>query len=169
MNHSPVSPWAVRGLYLFALVLFASPLIDLVSTVWPLRASDLGWRYGFLGLAAGYLHTPILALVLAMGVAFWQGHAGTLRSLAILSTVAAIAFVPVMAMWTLDVVQMRGLRVEETQTGILVGGVIQEFKYLGACLVLACLGVGGVRTSKHLRASGPSRDDAPGILRRAGA
>src|SRR5688572_1491582 len=91
MTRAP-SPWVVWGLYLFAAVLVASPLIDLFSTAWPPRIADLSWRYGFLGLAAGYLHTPMLGVVLAMAVAYWQEHTGTLRALGIVSALVALVF-----------------------------------------------------------------------------
>jgi hypothetical protein len=165
MTRSSVSPWAVRGLYLFSLVLVTSPLIDLVSTAWPLRPTDLSWRYGFIGLGAGYLSTPILGLVLAAAVAYWQGDAGALRTLGILSAVVAVAMLPLLAMWPLDFLQMRGLRAEETRRGILVGGVIQEIKYLGACFVLALLGAGALGTAKGSGGRGGA-PESPGIVSR---
>jgi len=167
MTRSQVSPWVVRGLYLFAIVLVVSPLIDFVSTVWPLRPGDLQWRYGFLGLGAGFLHTPILGLVLAMAVAYWQDHLSVLRRLGVLSAVAAAAILPVLLEFPLDVLAMRELRAQDAQTGALIGAIIQEVKYLGACLVLACLGVGGMRTAKQLMATSGA-EASPGIVSRAG-
>lgn len=164
MTRSNLSPWAVWGLYLFAGVLIASPLIDLFSTAWPLRPADVSWRYGFLGLAAGYLHTPMLGAVLAMAVAYWQGHASALRALGIVGLAVAAVLLPVLALWPMDVLQMRALRPPEGRSGIVIGGAIQEIKYLGTCVVLGCLGLGSVGTSVDLR--GAERKEAPGILRR---
>lgn len=167
MTRSQLSPWAVLGLYLFAFVLVVSPLIDFFTTVWPPRPSDLSWRYGFLGLAAGYLHTPLLGLVLGMSVAFWQDHVGALRFLGIVSAVAAVALMPVLVMWPLDVLMMRDVRAEDAQMGVLLGGVIQEVKYLGVCLILACLGFGGVLTVKQsMESSRIEVRDSPGIISR---
>jgi hypothetical protein len=164
MTQRSASSWAIWGLYLFALVLVASPLIDLFSTAWPLRPTDLTWRYGFLGLGAGYLNTPLLGLVLAVGVAFWQRHVGTLKTLGVLSAVAAVLLLPVVGLWPLDFLQIRGLRAPDQQRGILVGGAIQEIKYVGAFLVLALLGLGVLATAKVSR--GRSAPDSPGIVSR---
>jgi hypothetical protein len=152
MNRTSVSPWAVAGLYLFAVTLVLYPVMDLATTVWPLRFADLGWRYGFLGLLAGYLHTPLLGLVLAMAVAYWQGHAGTLRAGGLVSLLGTVLLLIVMATFLLDVLAMREVRPEDARAGILVGGILQEVKYLGACLLLGCLGLGGVRTAQRIGA-----------------
>lgn len=163
-TRSALSPWAVAGLYLFAATLVTSPLIDLISTAWPPRVGDLSWRYGFMGLAAGYLQTPLLGVVLATVVAYTQGHAVVLRVLGILCLLKAVALLPVLALWPMDVLQMQQLRAPEVQQGVAIGGAIQEIKYLGACLVLGVLGVGSVRTSSGLARA--NRREAPGIIAR---
>lgn len=147
MLRQDVSPWIVRGLYLFALVLVLSPLMDLTSTAWPMRPADLAWRYGFLGLAAGYLHTPLLGLVLALLVAWWTGGSAALRVLGVGMMAGALVLMLAMGMFMLDVLQMRGLREPELQQAVLVGGILQELKYGTACLVLAALGFGSVRSA----------------------
>ena len=64
MRTSDISPWFIWGLYLFGLALMVTAGIDLLTTVWPFRLDQAAWRYGFLGLAAGYLQTPTLGLIL---------------------------------------------------------------------------------------------------------
>jgi hypothetical protein len=141
----------------------SSPIVDLGSTAWPPRFGDMSWRYGFLGLAAGYVHTPLMGVVLAMSVAYWRGHSGMLRALGIASLVAALILLPVLALWPMDVLQMRALREPEVQRGILIGGVIQEIKYMGAFIVLGCLGLGSMGTSAQMDGAG---GESPGVLRR---
>ena len=119
MTRSEVSPWAIRGLYLFALVLAASPLMDLVSTVWPMRPSELPWRYGFLGLTAGYLHTPILGMVLGLAVAHWSQNGMLMRGLGALMMASAAVLVLVMGLFMLDMLQIRGMREAEVQSAVL--------------------------------------------------
>lgn len=164
MTRTPPSGWAVAGLYLFAATLVTSPLVDLLTTAWPPRAGDLSWRYGFMGLAAGYLQTPLLGLVLAAAVAYWQGHAGALRALGAVSVAAAVILLPVLAFWPMDVMQMRALRQPEVQQGVAIGGAIQELKYVFAFVVLGALGTGALRTSAELARA--QRRDAPGIVGR---
>src|SRR5262245_33970611 len=117
MNRSELPTAAVVGLYLFAAVLISTPLIDLVSTAWPPRFGDMSWRYGFLGLGAGYLHTPMIGLVIAMATAYWQEQMGPLRLLGIASLVVAVVILPVLALWPMDVLQMRDLRTADVQRG----------------------------------------------------
>jgi hypothetical protein len=151
MTRFAPSPWAVAALYAFALVLVTSPLIDLLSTAWPPRFGDLSWRYGFFGLGAGYLHTPLIGLVLAAAVAYWREHRRVLRALGLASVAAAGVLVPVLALWPLDVREIAALRAEELRRGVAIGGVIQELKYLGACVVLGCLGIGALGTAASVR------------------
>ncbi|HUF76262.1 MAG TPA: hypothetical protein VMM35_08275 [Longimicrobiales bacterium] len=156
---------AVAALYLFALVLVLSPLVDLLSTVWPPRFGELSWRYGFFGLSAGYLHTPLLGLVLATAVAYWQEHGALLRVVGFGSVLLAGLLIPVIALWPLDFQQISALREEELRQGVIAGGIIQELKYMGACAVLALLGLGALGTAKGL---GTRRTEkaSPGIVSR---
>jgi len=167
MTRSHPSQWAISGLYLFALVLVFSPMMDLASTVWPARFGELAWRYGFLGLLPGYIHTPILGLIMAGLLAYGQGHTSVVRVLAALSLVGALVLLSAMTAFALDVLQMRGLRPPEEQTAVLVGGVLQEVKYLTACVVLALLGLGGRATAKGMKAAGAGGRSSPGIVPRA--
>ena len=162
-----VSPWAIRGLYIFALVLVLSPLVDFLATIWPMLPSELSWRYGFFGLLAGYLQTPILGLVLALAVAHWQKSGSVLWTLGILMLVVAFGLVLAMGLFGLDAMQVRAIRPEDQQRGVMVGAVLQEIKYGMAFLVLAVLGLGSVKTSAAHR-SGGGKADSPGIVSAAG-
>jgi len=154
----------VAGLYAFAAMLVVLPLTDLFSTAWPPRLTDLSWRYGFMGLAAGYLQTPLLGVLIASAVAYWLGHAGLLRTLSVLSIAVAVVLLAVIALWPMDVMQIRALREPEAQAGVAIGGAIQELKYLAAFLVLMLLGLGGLRTAGDLAKA--SKREAPGIISR---
>ena len=167
-SHAHVSRWVALGAYVFALTLVLGPLVDLTTTVLPFRMADVNWRYGFVGLAAGYLHTPLLGFGLAVAVAIWQEDSGILRALGILGTMAAGALIPIMGIWALDLMQIRELREPEGRTAVLIGGAIQMAKYAGACLTLALVGIGISRTVKSQKASGRSAPapGSPGSLRR---
>jgi hypothetical protein len=165
---SHASPLAVSGLYVFAALLVLSPLMDLVSTVWPPRPGDFSWRYGFLGLLAGYLHTPILGLVLAMAVAFWQGHARALRITGALGCAAGVALLLAMGVFALDVVQMRAMRASEVRGAVLAGGALQELKYFGALVVLILLGLGGWRTASRIPSDRARADSSHIVSSRTG-
>lgn len=166
MHSNDVSPWVVRGLYLFAIVLVLSPIMDLTSTVWPMRPTELTWRYGFLGLTAGYLHTPLLGACLALGLAWWTERDGVLRFVGIAMLASVLPLLLAMGMFMLDVLQMRGLREADVQQAVLVGGILQEVKYGSALLVLLALGFGAVRTAGSRRRNPGGRRASPGIVAR---
>jgi hypothetical protein len=166
-SHTQVARLVALGAYVFGLTLILGPVINLITTVLPVRVGDVTWRYGSLGMAAGYLNTPLLGLGLAIAVAIWQEDLAVLRALGIVATVAAVLLLPVMAMWTLDVLQMRELSEPEVRAGVLIGGVIQGAKYFGACAVLGLVGLGISRTVKGTRSASHSEDGpgSPGSLR----
>jgi len=74
----------VAGFYFFMFVLVFWPMADLLSSIWPLQLGNLQWRYGAMGLMAAYLHTPILALLLASLLCFVLNHRPALRLISIL-------------------------------------------------------------------------------------
>lgn len=169
-SSSHVSPWVPRALYLFALVLIAMPMLDFMTSVMPARPGDFSWRYGAMGLMAGYLHTPMLGLVLGMAVAWALGHGGLLRASGVLSMLAAVGLLGVMGVFALDVLQMRGMRAENVQSAILAGGILQEIKYFTAALVLALLGYGAAKTAASMKRAISTRGaEAPGIVARGKA
>jgi hypothetical protein len=169
MRTDDVSPWLIRGLYLFGFALILTAAIDLMTTVWPLRPGELTWRYGFLGLAAGYMQTPTLGLLFIMGAAALDDSPMILRLGALVCLLTALVLIGVMGMFGLDVLQMRGLRPEEARASVLAGGIFQEIKYFVAWLVFTTLGYGGMKTARALSDRGSSQPRAPGIVSARGA
>ncbi len=150
MRTSELSPWFLWGLYLFGLALMATAAVDLLTTVWPFRFGEVAWRYGFLGLAAGYLQTPTLGLVLIALAAHADERPGLIQAVALVCLATSVALVLVMGVFAMDVLQMRAIRGADTQGAVLTGAVFQELKYLMATVVFLLLGIGGRRTAKKL-------------------
>lgn len=157
MRPDDFSPWLVRGIYLFGFALMMTAAIDLFTTVWPLRPTDMTWRYGFLGLAAGYMQTPTVGVLLIMLTAAWEGDATVLRITGALSLLVALILLLSMGLFGLDVMAMRQLRPAEAQAGVLAGGVFQEMKYFVATFIFAFLGLGALKTGKSVAGRAPSR------------
>ena len=165
MTHDDVSPWLFRGIYLFGIALFITAAIDLLTTVWPMHPGDIAWRYGFLGLMAGYLQTPTIGLLLIIGTAIWEENWTVLRVSGVVGLVAALGLVMAMGMFGLDVMQMRELRAEEMRSSVLAGGMFQEVKYFIAAFVLAFLGHGALKTAKTAQLETDGQSNAsPGIV-----
>ena len=155
MNSDDVSPWLIRGIYLFGFALILHAVIDLSTTVWPLRVTEMSWRYGFLGLGAGYLQTPTLGLLLIAGTALWQGDLGLARGGGAALTVSALVLMLAVALFMLDVVQVRQLAAAEAQAGVLYGGLWQAVKYVLASIILAAMGRGLIQSVKTARSEVP--------------
>jgi hypothetical protein len=141
------SSWSVAGLYVFGVLLFFWPFADLVSNALPIQLGNLHWRYGFGGLLAAYLNTPILGLVLLMALAYWLGHARTLRFLSVFELLMAVGLLVVIVVFALDMVQVRASRPEAARGAVLAGGAIAIAKHFTAALVLFLVGIGGWRTA----------------------
>lgn len=155
MNSDDVSPWLIRGIYLFGIALILHAVIDLSTTVWPVRITEMAWRYGFLGLGAGYLQTPMLGLLLIAATALWQGDLGLARGVGTALMVSAVVLLLAVALFVLDVVQVRQLQVAEAQTGVLYGGLLQAVKYVLASIILAAMGLGFIQSVKTARSQVP--------------
>ena len=155
MNSDDVSPWLIRGIYLFGIALILHAVIDVSTTVWPLRVTEMLWRYGFLGLGAAYLQTPTLGLLLIAGTALWQGDLGLARGVGAVLMVGAVVLMLAVAIFMLDVVQVRQLRAAEGQAVVLYGGLLQAVKYVLASIILAAIGHGLIQSVKTARSGAP--------------
>lgn len=150
MRTSDVSPWFIWGVYLFGFALILTAAIDLMTTVWPLRPDQLTWRYGFFGLAAGYMQTPTLGLLLIAGAAFVDDRPAVIEAVGAVCLATSAILVGVMAIFAYDVLQMRALRDPEAQSAVLTSAAFQEVKFGVAIVVFALLGLGARRTAKAL-------------------
>ena len=164
MHSDDVSPWLIRGVYLFGIALILHAVIDLSTTVWPFRVTEMTWRYGFLGLAAGYLQTPTLGLLLIAGTALWNGDHGVARGVGAVLMVGALALILAVGLFMLDVIQVRQLRAAEAQNAVLYGGLFQSVKYVLASLILATMGHGLLKTVKSAGRGASSRSERSPIV-----
>lgn len=146
-DRAAVSSWAIRGLYFFTFILVFWPVTDLITNTWPIQLGNLQWRYGFMGLLAGFLHTPILGLVLAMALAYAMEHRRTLRLLSVVSLLGAVGLLAVLLFFALDVVQLRNTVPAERLPSFQAGALIAELKHLTSFVALALLGIGGWKTA----------------------
>lgn len=152
MNRSSlrISPLAYRGIYFFMFVLVFWPAADLLTNAWPTQFGNVQWRYGFMGLMGGFLHTPILGITIAMIVAFVLGHTRMLRVLSGLSLAGAVLLGLVLVFFPLDVIQVRSVRPPAQSTPFLAGALIAELKHLTSFVALLLIGLGGWRTARTL-------------------
>ncbi|MEM7417028.1 MAG: hypothetical protein AAF389_16095 [Gemmatimonadota bacterium] len=150
MRASDVSPWFLWGVYLFGFALILTAAIDLTTTVWPMRPDQAAWRYGFLGLAAGYMQTPTLGLILIVVAAHLDERPRIVASVGMVCLATCVILVGCMGVFALDVLQVRAMRAGEAQGGMLTGAVFQELKYAVSAGVFGLLGLGARRSAKTL-------------------
>jgi hypothetical protein len=105
------------GLYAVAGLLVIAPLADMVGAAWPLRPSDVAWRFGAIGLGMGVVLVQVLGLALAMGVAAALGHRGMLRLLSVVSTLLGGALIAGVTRFLLDYGELRDAMAATTRTG----------------------------------------------------
>jgi len=149
----------IAGAYFFLFLLVFWPMVDLATTGWPFRPGDVQWRYGFFGLLTAYSHTPILAMLIAMGLAFVLRHRKTLRVISFLCFVGAVGLLIVLVLFPLDVIQLRSVTPPENLSFFQTGAILSELKHLTAAVTLSLLGLGGWRTAGSMAESAPSGSD----------
>ena len=140
----------IAGIYFLLFLLFLWPATDYLTTVWAPRLGEVEWRYGAIGLLTAHLLTPVLAMGLAMVVAFALRHRGALKALSVLSLVGALILIVAMGFFALDVMQLRNVRPPESLPSFQAGALIAELKHFTAFIALTLLGLGGWSTAGRL-------------------
>ncbi len=93
--------------YLLAALLIVFTSMDLVQSVWPIRAGDVQWRVLSVGLLSRMLITPLLGLVVAYFAALLMEHRRVLRTLAVLEALLAVLLVVGIGFYALDALELR--------------------------------------------------------------
>jgi hypothetical protein len=100
-----------------------------------------------MGLMTAYLHTPLLALALALVLAFAVHHKITLRFLSAFSVLGAVILLVGMVFFALDAIQIRSGVPEANRGAFQAGTILSELKFFSVTLALVFLGWGGWRTA----------------------
>jgi chromate transport protein ChrA len=131
-----------------ALLLIAITKMDFLTNVWPLRFGDVQWRYGSVGLLAGFLLTPLLGIVFAMVAAAILEHRVVLRAISILDLATAVVLLLTIPVFALDVLQLRGGVAVEARTMFDMGVVKAVIKHLTIAVAFGWLGWAGLKATK---------------------
>jgi fumarate reductase subunit D len=95
--------------YLVALLLVAFPAMDTALAIAPARSGELAWRLGSAGLLSRALMTPLLGLLVALGVAAALEHRRVLIGLAGVAGMLVLGILSILPVVLLDTVEMRSL------------------------------------------------------------
>jgi len=142
-------PDALIGpLYFVAFLLVATPVMDFVTSIIPLRTSDIEWRFASVGLLSGFLLTPLLGLALAIGVAHIAMHRRFQRVLAVLNLTVTAFFVVLSLFFLLDIFQLRSAVEPEAAEAFASAASKAVIKHASFIVALGMLGWGGFRVSR---------------------
>lgn len=128
-----------------ALLLVAVPVFDLFANVWPLRPTNLHWRFGTSGLLSGFLLTPLLGMALLTAVAAVQSRRGTLLTLTLANAAGALILLLLVPLFTLDFLQLRGTVPAVEKALFDASGVKAVVKHAACALAFAALAFGNLR------------------------
>ena len=149
--------------YFVAFLLVVISKMDYLSNVWPLRPADVQWRYGSVGLLAGFLLTPLLGFLMAMLAAAVLDHRIVLRVLSILGLVTGAVLLLAVPLFTLDALQLRGTVPSDASSLYDVGVLKAIIKHLTIGVAFGWLGWAGIRASKG--SGRRRRETAPPLAR----
>jgi hypothetical protein len=140
------------------------PVADLISTAWPIQAGTLRWRYGFLGLLANVLLTPMLGAMLASLAAHQLRHLGLLRGVSGLYLAAVLLLGGALVVFVLDAMQLRPDIAAQQITNYRAGAAIASGKYVLGMVGLAWLGVAGFGAAAAVRADEGRRRSTAAVV-----
>jgi hypothetical protein len=140
-------------MYCIAALLIVTPLGDFLSGVWPWRPGALDWRFASSGLLSGFLLTPLLGALIAIGIAALVGHDRMLRVFGLITLIAGGACVVILGAFSLDVVQLKSRIPEQQQRSFLDASIKAFLKYVLASASSIWLGVRAYQLGRWKKAA----------------
>lgn len=148
-SRHPDGPEALVGpLYFVALLLVATPTMDFVTSVLPFRLGSIEWRFASVGLLSGFLLTPLLGMVLAMGVAQMASHLRFQRVVAVVGLTVTVLFAALFVLFVLDIFQLQSVVQEEARDAFSSAAQKAAIKHLCFLVALGWLSYGAIRVSR---------------------
>ena len=138
----------VAPMYFVAFLLTATPVMDFVTSVLPMRTADIEWRFASVGLLSGFLLTPLLGVGLAVAVAQFAGHERFQRVVSLVNLSLTVVFVALLVAFLLDVLQLRSAVQAEAQEAFMSAAVKAVIKHVCFVVALGFLGWRGFRMSR---------------------
>jgi len=152
------------ALYLVGALLLVVTLVDYLATIWPHRPSAVEWRYGSVGLAGGFLLSPLLGLTLILMAGAWSASRSALWTTEIVGVVVAVTLVVLSALFILDGLQVRASVAEEMKGPFLFGVAKALFKLLTGAAAFFLASVAARRVRRTTLVTGSAKKGAAGTL-----
>ena len=165
MKSLPSDARRVIGLlYLAGCTVLVLELGEIAVLTFPWHGEVASWRYGTLGALVSRTAALVLADVMLLGTAYLLGHQALLRILGVLHLILGIALLPLIAIYALDTLSLRG----SIKPQFVRGFELNALRTIAVCLLgaLAALTVfwrtRGVRPDLPERAAVLITDAIPG-------
>jgi hypothetical protein len=153
------------AVYAVAVLLIASPLLELLGAVLPVRPSEVSWRFGTFGLLANSSVTPILGLATALAAGVTLDHSRFVRLLAIAEIALALLVILGLALFALDFLQLRHAVTAQARASYDGGSLRAAVNAALAAATLAVLGAAGLRaTARGAGRAQPGRGGPPPLV-----
>lgn len=149
--------------YVLAILLILFPLMDLAANIWPWKLGEVGWRYGSYGILSGYFMTPLMGLMLAMGVAVALEHMRVARVVAAVSWLVALAFFASTVVYALDALQVHATVPAQAQTQFGIGTIKAVVKNVISAFVLVWMGWVGFQAARQ-KGGSRTKDKTPPLV-----
>ncbi len=143
----PARPW-LRGLYALGALLLLQPPLEVVAAAWPLRLSEVGWRFGFVGGLQHLISTFVVGMALLALAAYLLQHRLVLRGVAIAALLMGVLLILGMASFALDYVQLRRMVRPELVGKFDMAAMRAGISLLLAIVALSVLGYTGMVASR---------------------
>jgi len=133
------------------LLFIVFPLADIFTNVWPLDAGNVQWRYGFFGITSNYLVGPLFGMCLLAAIAVAAEHRRTILAAAALSALGGVLLLAGLAVFGLDILQLRNNVRPEAEFAFRTGSVKSFLKILATGIAMAVIAAGSFRAARTLR------------------
>jgi mannose/fructose/N-acetylgalactosamine-specific phosphotransferase system component IIC len=98
---------AIALLYLAAAIIIFEQLAEILALIYPFHSSIASWRFGLLGITVSRTASFALADMMILGAAILLEHRTFLRLVGIVHLLVAALLVPIMGIYSLDVLVLR--------------------------------------------------------------
>lgn len=150
-------------LYLLAAFLVAMPAADFLQGIGAPQPGSVQWRFATIGLLSSYVAMPLVGVALAVVVAAVREHRVAQRALALANLAVAVVLVCLVALFTLDALQLRSGVPADSRGNLESASLRAVLKHVAAAVVLFWLGMRGLRISAW-RAEKTSRRTAVPLI-----
>lgn len=111
-NQEALGPRLRLVTYVFTGSVLLFVVSDVLAVTWPMVFTEMSWRYGAVGLVAGALYHPLVAVLIALGVAVLTRDRAPIWALTLFSGLAVIFLLSLLGLMLLDLGDLRALTAE---------------------------------------------------------